>query len=211
MRIVQKKKQANILGTEPQDWNSSTLADQKIQKDGSKDLKRQLLKVRAGLMDEHAMKPSKAHDEGKIEELQKFIVEMTGKGPIGPLTGKWMNPVDERGLAKHVIADHWPDWDPSHSTHSKEDKVQAAEVLAQKEERRLRMRAKAQRLLNEKLLADEKLARFPIQHESFRPNLSLTTQDRRYKEYHHPGTWGWSKVEKRHTWSCCLSFGEDSR
>lgn len=267
-RIVQKKKQANILGTEPQDWNSSTLADQKIQKDGSKDLKRQLLKVRAGLMDEHAMKPSKAHDEGKIEELQKFIVEMTGKGPIGPLTGKWMNPVDERGLAKHVIADHWPDWDPSHSTHSKEDKVQAAEVLAQKEERRLRMRAKddnklnkesyvdptasisnindrlrerkidfqdlkdqfkrelkvefpqaseerlqamAQRLLNEKLLADEKLARFPIQHESFRPNLSLTTQDRRFKEYYHPGTWAYNAAEKRHTWSCCLNYKEDSR
>ena len=33
------------------------------------------------------------------------------------------------------------------------------------------------RLLNEKLLADEKMARFPVQHESFRPNLSLTTQD----------------------------------
>merc|ERR1711948_122247 len=65
-----------------------------------------------------------------------------------------------------------------------------------------RLQAMAQRLLNEKLLADEKLARFPIQHESFRPNLSLTTQDRRYKEYHHPGSWGWSRTEKRYGWSC---------
>merc|ERR1712217_291021 len=59
-----------------------------------------------------------------------------------------------------------------------------------------RLQAMAQRLLNEKLLADEKLARFPIQHESFRPNLSLTTQDRRYKDYYHPGTWAWNQAEK---------------
>merc|ERR1719188_493710 len=52
-----------------------------------------------------------------------------------------------------------------------------------------RLQAMAQRLLNEKLLADEKMSRFPVQHEKFRPNLSLTTQDRRYKEYHHPGAW----------------------
>merc|ERR1711879_186792 len=56
-----------------------------------------------------------------------------------------------------------------------------------------RLQAMSQRLLNEKLLADEKMARFPVQHESFRPNLSLTTQDRRYKEYYHPGTWAWNQ------------------
>merc|ERR1719238_1099563 len=60
-----------------------------------------------------------------------------------------------------------------------------------------RLQAMAQRLLNEKLLADEKMSRFPVQHESFRPNLSLTTQDRRYKEYFHPGTWCWNEQEKR--------------
>merc|ERR1719359_2653231 len=69
-----------------------------------------------------------------------------------------------------------------------------------------RLQAMAQRLLNEKLLADEKTARFPVQHESFRPNLALTTEDRRYKEYSHPGQWGWSEAEKRFVWSCCLSF-----
>merc|ERR1719350_2376520 len=60
-----------------------------------------------------------------------------------------------------------------------------------------RLQAMAQRLLNEKLLADEKIARFPVQHESFRPNLSLTTQDRRYKEHFHPGTFSWMEAEKR--------------
>merc|ERR1740121_2908554 len=68
-----------------------------------------------------------------------------------------------------------------------------------------RLQAMAQRLLNEKLLADEKMARFPVQHEKFRPNLSLTTQDRRYKCYFHPGTWCYSEAEKRCGWSCCMN------
>jgi hypothetical protein len=264
---VQKKKQANILGTEPQEWNTSTIADPKIQKDGTKDLKRQLLKVRAGLMDEKTSKPSKAHTQENIEDLQKFIVGLTGQGPIGKLRGNWMNSVDERGLSNHCIADHWPDWNHSHCTHTKDDQKAAQAVFDQTEARRMkhaakelklnkeayidpgtaisnvndrlrerkidfqelkeqfkkelkvefpqaseeRLQAMAQRLLNEKLLADEKLARFPIQHESFRPNLSLTTQDRRFKEYYHPGTWAWNNAEKRHTWSCCLNYGHDSR
>merc|ERR1712066_509140 len=74
-----------------------------------------------------------------------------------------------------------------------------------------RLQAMSQRLLNEKLLADEKMARFPIQHESFRPNLCLTTQDRRYKEYFHKGTWSWNESEKRYCWSCCLNFNENSK
>merc|ERR1719504_395603 len=49
-----------------------------------------------------------------------------------------------------------------------------------------RLQAMAQRLLNEKLLADEKMSRFPVHHESFRPNVCITSQDRRYKEYYHP-------------------------
>ncbi|CAE8607134.1 unnamed protein product [Polarella glacialis] len=269
-RTVQKKKQANILGTEQRDWNTSTIADQKIQKDVHKDLKRQLLKVRAGLMDEKVQKPSKFHTDEAIVERQKFIVAMTGQGPIGKLCGKWFNPVDERGLAAHCIADHWPDWNTSHSAHTKEDIKEAQVVLERKDQRRRRMeqqaqlnpsatypgyinphtsitnvndalrerkidfqdlkeqfkrelkvefpqaseerlQAMAQRLLNEKLLADEKMSRFPVQHESFRPNLSLTTQDRRYKEYHHPGTYAWNEAEKRNTWSCCLNFGQDGR
>eukprot|EP00440_Ansanella_granifera_P034831 gb/GFBE01037785.1/.p1 GENE.gb/GFBE01037785.1/~~gb/GFBE01037785.1/.p1 ORF type:complete len:356 (+),score=95.09 gb/GFBE01037785.1/:1-1068(+) len=266
-RQVQKKKQANILGTEQRDWNSSTIADQRIQRDVHKDLKRQLLEVRAGLKDEKVIKPSKFHTDEAIAERHKFVVAMTGKGPIGKLTGKWFNPVDERGLAAHAIADHWPDWNQSHSAHCKEDMYQAQAVVQMQDDRRRRMMAKdnklnasayinptsaignmndrlrerkidfqdlkdqfkrelkvefpqaseerlqamAQRLLNEKLLADEKMSRFPVQHESFRPNLSLTTQDRRYKEYRHPGTYVWNEAEKREAWSCCLNFGHDSR
>lgn len=264
---VMKKKQANILGTEPREWNSSTIANPRIEKAASGgDLKRQLLQVRAGLMDEKVLKPSKFHTDEAIAERHKFIVSVTGKGPIGKLTGKWFNTVDERGLAKHCIADHWPDWNPSHSCHTKDDVKEAQGVFQKKEARRRmqsntqsldsleyvgptravanvndclrerkidfqdlkeqfkrelkvefpqaseeRLQAMAQRLLNEKLLADEKMARFPVQHESFRPNLSLTTQDRRYKEYFHPGTYSWMECEKRYGWSCCLNFDQESR
>jgi len=269
-KIVQKKKQPNILGTEKDDWNQSTIADQKVQKDTKKnrdDTKRHLLKVRAGLLDEKIQKPSAMHTDEKIAERHKYIVATTGRGPVGALTGKWFNPVDERGLPKHCIEDKWNDWNASMSTHAKEDQVEATKIWEEKEARRKRMmasephldkeayvnptnsitnvndrlrerkldfqdlkeqfkrelkvefpnaseerlQAMAQRLLNEKLLADEKMARFPVQHESFRPNLSLTTQDRRYKMHHHPGTYGWSETEKRYCWSCCLNFDKDAK
>lgn len=266
-RYVQKKKQANILGTEPREWNPSTISDPKIHKDASTDLKGQLLMVRAGLMDEKINRPSKMHSDEQIAERHKFIVAISGKGPVGKLTGNWFNTVDERGLAKHCIAEHWPDWNNSHSCHTKDDIKEGQGMFEKKERRRIKMlkkdnklhcleyvnptqavanvndclrerkidfqdlkeqfkrelkvefpqaseerlQAMAQRLLNEKLLADEKMTRFPVQHESFRPNLSLTTQDRRYKEYYHPGTYGWLDCEKRYTWSCCINYDQDSR
>jgi len=74
-----------------------------------------------------------------------------------------------------------------------------------------RLQAFAQRLLDEKLRSDEKLARFPVQHESFRPNLALTTVDRRYKEYSHKGTWSFNAIEEKPVWSCCLNEDENSR
>lgn len=266
-RVTQKKKQPNILGTEQRDWNASTISDQKIQKDPSNDLKGRLLKIRAGVGDHRILKPSKFHTDEQIAERHKFIVSVTGQGPVGKLTGKWFNSVDERGLARHCVNDEWPDWNASHSCHTKDD-VKAAQAMNDRKERQRkkhissgnhmktldyvnpaqavtnvnsllrerkadfqdlkeefkrelrvefpsateeRLQAMAQRLLNEKLTADEKMTRFPVQNESFRPNLSLTTQDRRYKEFHHPGTYVWLECEQRQTWSCCSSFERLSR
>jgi len=264
---VIKSKQPNILGTEPRAWNQSTVANPKVEKEIVKDLKRQLLKVRAGLMDEYTVKPSKFHTDEDIEGLQKFICGMTGRGPLGMLTGQWKNMVDERGLSKHCVREDWPDWNNSTTTHTKEDIQEAHLVMDKKDTRRKKMitkdpkleretyldpvasvtnindrlrerkvdfqelkeqfkrelkvefpqaseerlQAMSQRLLNEKLLADEKMSRFPIQHESFRPNLCLTTQDRRYKEFFHPGTWMWNENEKKFCWSCCMNFSETSK
>jgi hypothetical protein len=47
----------------------------------------------------------------------------------------------------------------------------------------------AVRLLDERLLAAEKLKRYPAIAETFRPNLSLTTKDRRFRVKHHPGVY----------------------
>lgn len=148
-RAVQKKKQPNILGTEKRDWNSSTIADQKIQKDMHKDLKRHLLEIRAGIHDEKILKPCKAHSDEQIIERYKFVVAMTGQGPIGKLSGKWFNAIDERGLPAHCVADHWNDWNASYSTHTKDDIQQAHAVVQQKDDRRKRMMTKDNKVNSE--------------------------------------------------------------
>lgn len=268
-RVVHRQKWSNILESEPKDWSASTIAERKAgpKPSPTRDLKRQLLKVRAGLMDEYHIKPSKAHTDEAILEQQKFIVAMTGKGPVGKFSGGWFNAIDERGLAKHCVREDWPDWNASHSAHTAEDIKAANAVFKKTEGRRVRMQTKgkhldtvgyanptesinnlndrlrerkidfqelkqefkmelkkeypeaseerlqamSQRLLSEKLLADEKTARFPVQHESFRPNVALTSQDRRYKVYDHPGSWTWQPVENRYAWSCCLNWSHDAR
>lgn len=266
---VEKSKRPNILGVEPKTWNQSTIANPKIQKD-SPELKPQLLKIRAGLMDEKPLTVPKAHSDEAIGELQRFIVGMQNKGPIGLCSGKWMSAVDERGLSAHCIRDDWPDWNCSTSTQTKDDAKQAVGRFDEREARRHRaneksggvpnlnqdayvtpqrsqehlnsrlreikvdfqdlkeefkkalkfefpqaseerLQAMAQRLLGEKLLADEKAARYPYRNESFKPSVALTSQDRRYKVYRHPGAWTWNAAEKRYCWSCCLNFDKDSR
>lgn len=74
-----------------------------------------------------------------------------------------------------------------------------------------RLQAMTHRMLHEKLLEDEKCARFPIHHEIFKPDMSQTVQDRRYKVYHHPGTWAWNEAEQRECWSCCVNDSKESR
>lgn len=271
-RAVNASKKANILETEPRQWNQSSVVSPGFKidvKSDKGDLRRQLLKVRAGMMSEKTLTPSRMHCDERVAELQRYVVGITGQGPIGKLTGNWITAVEERGLSNHCIADHWPDWNHSHAAHSPDDVKAAQRVFSVKEERRERMmaghpkltgkpylnptrsvgslndrirerkvdffelkdqfkrelkaefpdsseerlQAVAQRLLNEKLLADEKLCQFPMPGGDFNfmPNVSLSTQDRRYKEYHHPGAWCWNEREKRLCWSCCLNFSDVAR
>lgn len=273
---VQHSKKPNILGTEQRTWNQSTVANARVMAcekgthkvEEENKIKQRLLKVRAGLLDEfhsHVCKPCKMHSDEAIEDRKKYIVAITGQGPIGCLSNKWFDAQDERGLSNHV-RDDWPDWNGSHSAQTKEDAKQASMDYNEREERRHRMmkkdnklneeayispaagtssvnavlrerkldyqelkeqfkrelkrefpqaseerlQAMAQRLLKEKLLADAKMARFPMNHETFRPLISLTTQDRRYRVYSHPGTWSWNTTEMRYSWSCCGNFGEET-
>lgn len=46
-----------------------------------------MLEIRAGIHDEKILKPCKAHSDEQIIERYKFVVAMTGQGPIGKCTG----------------------------------------------------------------------------------------------------------------------------
>jgi hypothetical protein len=254
----------DILNIDRQPWEQSTIADPKVQKDKRKNLKAELLLVRAGLMDEATVPKSKNEEkeEEKVRDYVRHVTSLTGKGPIGALTKKWFNAVDERGLGNHCVEPKWPDWNCSVGTRSAEDvKIkdkrfqenetrrkaqnvvenryrkstyvdptsQVAELGAAiadkkqqyqnvKEEFKAelrynypnaseeRLQAMAHRLLDEKLLADEKLKRFPVPHETYKPNLALTTADKRYQEWSHNGVWTWMEGEEQFAWSDNLSY-----
>lgn len=254
-----------LVGKQP--WNQSTLS---AKEEEPKDLKRTLLRVRAGLLDEPLQNFKDCRTEEEIEDTVRWISLITGQGPIGKLTTKWFNPIDEKGLARHCIREDWPDFDNATTTHSKEDVKQRIKWFDKLEERRIRcnipgqapgmvieqekyenptksietfgemvrekklihqevkeqfkaelkfefpnaseerLQAVAHRLVDEKLLADERQTRYPKPGESFKPNLP-TTKDRRYREFSHAGKWCFSEIEQRFCWSCCMNFGEDSK
>jgi len=273
---VIKSVEPNILETEEKDWNQSTLLNYFAVKGGPRlhreesDLKRKLLHVRAGLLDqpnrEGGLTGGRPQEE--IDGLIRYIVSITGKGPIGFLTKKWYDANDERRCMKHTCHEdrEWKTWRESTATGTKWDQQEREKIFEEKEKKRVemnipdkfifgdyndpvkqvdflgdrirekkieyqdlketfkkelkteypnaseeRLQAMAARLLDEKLRADEKLQRFPLKHESFRPNLSLTSIDRRYKESFHQGKWCFSEVEQRFCWSCCLNTEQKSK
>jgi hypothetical protein len=272
---VQRSCRPDILNMDRQPWDQSTISDPKIQatqfvkKDKRKNLKAELLLVRAGLMDEKTVPKSKNSDreEEQVRDYVRHVTSLTGKGPIGALTKKWFNSVDERGIGAHCVEPKWPDWNCSVGTRSAEDvKVkekrfeeneirrkdqnvvnkrynkniyvtptqqvtEANEAVAEKKQQyqdlkeefkanlrhehpqasEERLQALAQRLLDEKLLADEKIRRFPQEHENHRPNLALTTQDRRYKEWSHNGVWTWIPSENQFAWSDNMSYDKNDK
>jgi hypothetical protein len=266
---VQKSVKPDILHLERLPWDMNTIADPKLreQKDKRKNLKAELLLVRAGLMDEPTMPKTRSWDDEKVADYVRHVTSITGKGPVGALTKKWFNSVDERGLGAHCVEPRWNDWNCSVGTKSAEDvkvkekRFQETEIRRQtmnvprekinretymnptekvtelsglvsekkqqyqdlKEEFKSelrhtfpnaseeRLQALAARLLDEKLLADEKTRRFPAEHERYKPNLALTTVDRRQKKWKHNGVWTWMEGEKQFAWSDNLSYDKNDK
>jgi len=266
-QAVKKSIEPRILEVDKKEWDQSVEIQKGFQT-GDKDLKLRLLQVRAGLMDES---PYAAKKEGRtqeeIDETIRYIVSVTGKGPIGFLTKQWYDASDERRMMKHTAhpSKYWKSWNESTSAHTKGDIKEREAIFQQKEQERIeqnipekklashhgpmqivhelsqclrekkiatqgvkeqfkrqlkidlphaseeRLQAMAARLLDEKLRADVKLARFPLEHESFRPNLSLTTANRRYREYYHEGKWSCNDIEQRFCWSCCMNNEHKSK
>ncbi|KAF4690278.1 hypothetical protein FOZ60_000438 [Perkinsus olseni] len=278
-QAVKNSVRPRILDTLPKPWDISVKADEKPVR---KDLRRQLLMVRAGLMDQPLWYPRSKHKDMSPAEFSSSLTRkerdtirhvgmVTGKGPVGSLTKRWFNLVDEKGASQHSVNpedDFVGSWDISSSTCHPADVKARVRAFVEAEKRRVRMNgdvdahvnrktyrnpeehfaefqelvrekkrqyadirgefirelrvefphaslmrleAMARRLLDEKLLSDEKSRRYPIAHESFRPNLSLTTQDRRYREHYHPGAYDMIQVEGKRAWSCCLNYDSDSR
>ena len=103
-------------------WNySSAPGGEGLQYGGGSQLKIQLQKVRAGLMDQKTFKESKYMTEEHIADRIRYLVAVTGKGPVGKNTGRWFNAIDERGLPAHCVNPAWPDWEVSASTKHPED------------------------------------------------------------------------------------------
>lgn len=275
-QAVLKSIEPKILETDKREWNQSTLLNHFPVKGGpllvrdEADLKRKLLQVRAGMMDQTTKtgQLTGGRSQEEIDETIRYIVSITGRGPIGFLTKKWFDANDERNLMKHTVSDEklWKTWNESTSAATKDDLKHHNAVFEEKEKKRVkqnipdkflggehigpmkstkimneairdkkiecqdlkeqfkrelkcefpnaseeRLQAMAARLLDEKLRADEKLTRFPLQQESFRPNLSLTSADRRYKESFHQGKWAFNEIEQRFCWSCCLNNEQKSK
>lgn len=154
-KAVVRSKSANILGLSPQKWNSSTVTHQRNQTD-SPQLKRRLLRVRAGLEDEKPRSLSRALSDQELADRKRYVVALTGQGPIGKLSGHWMSATDERGLAKHCIRDDWADWNNSTSCCAKEDVKQAMATFNEKENMRLRMSRGSPKLNREAYLSPSK-------------------------------------------------------
>ncbi|KAF4748154.1 Survival of motor neuron--splicing factor 30 [Perkinsus olseni] len=278
-QAVKNSVRPRILDTLPKPWDISVKADEKSVRT---DLRRQLLMVRAGLMDQPRWYPRSKHKDMSPAEFSSSLTRkerdtirhvgmVTGKGPVGSLTKRWFNLVDEKGASQHSVNpedDFVGSWDISSSTCHPADVKARVRAFVEAEKRRVRMNgdvdahvnrktyrnpeehfaefqelvrekkrqyadirgefirelrvefphaslmrleAMARRLLDEKLLSDEKSRRYPIAHESFRPNLSLTTQDRRYREHYHPGAYDMIQVEGKRAWSCCLNYDSGSR
>ena len=55
-------------------------------------------------MDQKTLKNSKYQTEEQIADRIRYIVAITGKGPIGKFVGRWWNAVDERGLPAHCVS-----------------------------------------------------------------------------------------------------------
>jgi hypothetical protein len=265
-KIAQRSVKPDILGLARPAWSESTIADPKIEKAPRRNIRQELLAIRGGQVDQTLVTQRKQRSKEEVDGLLRYVCATTGKGPVGSLTKKWMNTVDERGLGAHCVEPSWPDWNCSANTKTAEDvKVKEKRFVEQENRRKAqnkpdalisefyrnptqqvgeleellrqkklqyvdlrdefknelqrefpqasdeRIQAKAARLVDEKLMVDEKLRRYPIPHESFRPNLSLTTADRRYKEWSHPGKWERHPVEGLFSWSCCMNYTEHSK
>ncbi|KAF4661816.1 hypothetical protein FOL47_006537 [Perkinsus chesapeaki] len=144
----------------PRPWDISVKADDKPIRT---DLRGQLLKVRAGLMDQPVWQ-AKSAEKYSVDEFSssltreerdtiRHVVMVTGKGPIGKLTKQWMNAVDEKGASGHSANsdnDFVGSWNISSSTCQADDIKARVEAFVKDEKRRIKMNGDVNARVNHK-------------------------------------------------------------
>jgi hypothetical protein len=222
-REVDRSIQPDWLEVRPRDWNASTSLATELRN-------RSKLKIRyarAGILDQPTSHPHKAYVNLQAKLMARESKKEVERGwngtvwvdragvragscaimtqpPKGDVVATVASPVLVDYLTPQEQVQEFNDLVRAKKTqyrdlrHKIKDKLQSEFPNASK----ARLVAMATRLLDEKLLNDERNRRFPLPHENFRPNLALTTVDRRYKLHHHPGLFTEGK------WSCCLQETE---
>ncbi|EER05557.1 hypothetical protein Pmar_PMAR011585 [Perkinsus marinus ATCC 50983] len=149
-RAVLDSVRPKILDHSPKSWNISVKTDEKPVR---KDLRKQLLMVRAGLMDQPVWKTNSNDKEISVADFPstfsrkerniiRHVGMVTGKGPVGSLTKRWFNLVDEKGASRHSANpenDFIGSWDISSSTCQPADVDARLKAFVKAEKRRIRM------------------------------------------------------------------------
>ncbi|KAF4672707.1 Survival of motor neuron--splicing factor 30 [Perkinsus olseni] len=161
-QAVKSSVRPRILDTLPKPWDVSVKADEKPVR---KDLRRQLLMVRAGLMDQPLWYPRSKHKDMSPAEFSssltikerdtiRHVGMVTGKGPVGSLTKRWFNLVDEKGASQHSVNpedDFVGSWDISSSTCHPADVKARVRAFVEAEKRRVRMNGDVDAHVNRKI------------------------------------------------------------
>ena len=205
-----------------------------------------LRRVRSGFLG--VLGNMKQSETNKIEYM-RHVNRLTGKGPCGCLSGEWVNlSEDTQKIWNNSTSLSMPPppqfkapsvQPPSDYLNPIESVTELNLLLREKKAQYVDVRralrsqvladfpqaseskivAACHRILDEKLLSYEKTRRWPILQESFKPNLSLTSKDRRFYRNFHPGLWSNdapalndedSDQDIQGTWSCCQAEREDA-
>eukprot|EP00743_Colponemidia_sp_Colp-15_P001980 GILK01002153.1.p1 GENE.GILK01002153.1~~GILK01002153.1.p1 ORF type:complete len:295 (+),score=31.52 GILK01002153.1:272-1156(+) len=225
-RKVVESKKTDILGVRPATWKASVRPESAE----DSDLRRTLLKVRAGLMDA----PPAAANRSQSVPRSSQRLDLSTAPSDRPWNCSTAQDVKERStlfeqfdrtcrtssgrIAKTI--------EPKYTPPIQRQK-QLMESLRQEKEQTVEVRHKIREeylFLNPSASeAKSTAAVHRILHETRRkeehaegkrnqkPDMTLTTISRRYKEFYHPGIWEFSNIEHRHGWSCCMNFKKDSQ
>eukprot|EP00744_Colponema_vietnamica_P009898 GILI01014036.1.p1 GENE.GILI01014036.1~~GILI01014036.1.p1 ORF type:complete len:320 (-),score=35.59 GILI01014036.1:127-1086(-) len=220
-QYVVELKKPNILGERKPQWNKST----EVAKTNDLDLKRTLLKVRAGLMDEPplpAPKPRTAPMTTSVDHPGDWNLS-TFQDPRERRTADFKRKVLAQEHSQRITKNLNEYLSPEEQQNALV--ASRRKLLEDTEEMRQQLReqylfeepgaseARVVAVVHKRL--EETLRKTKAYQEEepacFDPDMSKTNVSRKYKAYFHPGRYEYSAIEQRDCWSCCMNFDADSK